>query len=282
MPSAGRCVVLLFGAPGSGKGTYATAIRRSLGFAHIAMGDAIRAEIHRESAMGRAFREFTNAGTLAPDTLVTRLLRDVLADHHRTAPMDQALVLEGYPRTKAQLPVLEDLLEDVLHIHRRQAKKGTNVALVLELQLRDDLLLRKSAGRLVCRGCGENYNTVFINEPENQIVMPPILPKVEGVCDFCGGRDLYRRADDAPAIVAQRLADYRAVSLPILQHFRDCGVLEAINVNAGALVCRDVIVDAVRRRVNSDRDRATAFGSAAPADHRPSAGPLAPAHGVCA
>eukprot|EP00667_Euglena_gracilis_P032490 EG_transcript_50079 len=118
-------VVLLFGAPGAGKGTYATALRRTLGFAQIAMGDALREEVRRGTAIGRAVRQHTEQGTLAPDPLIAEVLAGQLRAY-AAQPDSPFLVLEGFPRTKAQVLMLEDLLSDALQAsHHREG--GTNV-----------------------------------------------------------------------------------------------------------------------------------------------------------
>eukprot|EP00668_Euglena_longa_P011795 GGOE01014212.1.p1 GENE.GGOE01014212.1~~GGOE01014212.1.p1 ORF type:complete len:262 (-),score=49.53 GGOE01014212.1:244-1002(-) len=237
-------VVLLFGAPGAGKGTYATALRRTLGFAQIAMGDALREEVRRGTAIGKAVQKHTEGGTLAPDNLIAEVLGDRLRAYAEQ-PNSPFLVLEGFPRTKVQLLMLEDLLGSTLEVDGGHQKTGTNVALVLELMLREDLLLRKSAGRLVCQGCGENYNSVEIVQPDQGVYMPAILPAKSGVCDFCGG-ELHQRPDDQPEIVRQRLTEYHTMAQPLLSYYQDRSVLRQVDVNAGATRCTGRIVEVVK------------------------------------
>lgn len=240
-------VMLLVGAPGSGKGTYASRLCKLPGFSHVAVGDLVRNEIRSQTRIGDVLKTHSERGQLAPDDVITDLMRAKITERVR-APGAECVVLDGYPRNEAQAHLLEGILEDAFGPGGRCSEQS-NIDLVLQLVLREDLLLRKSVGRRVCRGCGHNYNLVCIDEPQTGIYMPAMLPKQEGACDHCGG-ELYTREDDQLEIVQQRLREYRQASRPVLRYYRDRGIIRQVNVNHSADVCAAAIIDTVKRELD--------------------------------
>eukprot|EP00906_Rhabdomonas_costata_P009769 RCo013778 len=244
-------MMLLLGAPGSGKGTYAGVISRRLGLTHLATGDLVRAEIHSGSALGKAIRGQAERGELVQDGLVAELLRAELLrlQREKEGANGVKVVLEGFPRTLEQIALLETALRDTL-ASAQGLLGGCNggggssaVDYVLELQLKDEHLVRKMAGRRICRSCGHGFNLVTIVEPG--VNMPAMPPKVPGVCDACGG-ELTQRPDDQPEVIARRVAAYHGQAEPILRHYREAGVrLEAIDVSASVAVCADPVTQRV-------------------------------------
>eukprot|EP01004_Peranema_trichophorum_P008758 NODE_7509_length_770_cov_25.156105_g6898_i0.p1 GENE.NODE_7509_length_770_cov_25.156105_g6898_i0~~NODE_7509_length_770_cov_25.156105_g6898_i0.p1 ORF type:complete len:256 (-),score=36.25 NODE_7509_length_770_cov_25.156105_g6898_i0:3-710(-) len=225
-------VILLFGAPGSGKGTYASALRNQLQFIHIAMGDLIRSH--------DSLKTLSREGHLVDDRIVNNIITKELSRYLNT---NERIVLDGYPRTLDQVSFLEELLLDRTAFHHK--KKKSLVDLTIELKIRDDLLLRKIAGRRVCSSCGFNYNVVDINEPDNCVYMPAILPKIEGICDKCGG-SLYIRDDDKKEVTLKRIQSYKRTFEPILDHYKNSGRYCQVDAAGSSQVCSNRVIGKVK------------------------------------
>ena len=196
-PSPSHKRLALLGAPGVGKGTYARYLGPHYSLPFISTGDLVRAEIASGSATGRRIKEATNSGQLLDDAVILDLLTARLA-HPDCAG---GFLLDGYPRRLSQARALAEL-------HA--------LDLVVNLVLREDILVRKLSARRVCGGCGKNYNIADINEGE--YVMPPLMPKVKGVCDVCGG-GLVQRSDDTEEVVKERLRIYEDETMPLVEFY---------------------------------------------------------------
>jgi adenylate kinase len=192
--------ILLLGAPGSGKGTYAVRIAKSLNVPVISAGDIVRAELASDSVEAVLLRQTVESGGLVPDTLVTKVIVSRLAAS--CAPL--GYVLEGFPRTVAQAQSLD-------------ASESPPTVIVL-LELPSPVIVQKIAGRRICASCGAGYNVTAVIDPAAGINMPAMPPHRDGVCDRCGG-ELRSRADDAPAVVERRLQVYEQQSAPVVQHY---------------------------------------------------------------
>jgi adenylate kinase len=193
--------VLLLGAPGAGKGTQAERIAEGYGLPHISTGEMLRAAVAAGTDMGLAAQKVMEAGALVPDEVVIGVVRDRLA----LADAQDGFLLDGFPRTIEQAERLDAMLSD-------DARPVTHVILI---DVPEDELVERLAGRRMCRGCGKGYHVVF--DP----------PKVEGVCDVCGG-ELYQRSDDNEATVRNRLAVYRAQTEPLVGYYEGRGVLRTV------------------------------------------------------
>lgn len=190
--------LILFGAPGSGKGTMGDLIQRDRGYAKISTGDILRAEIEQGSADGLKAKGFMAAGGLVPDELVIdmvrrRLGRDDLGDGY---------IMDGYPRTLAQAEALS-----ALPCSGEQA---------ISIEVTEAEAVERLLSRLTCRKCGEIYN--LRNKP----------PRVAGVCDVCGGV-VARRSDDNEASVRQRFQVYAERTLPVIEYYAARNVLERVD-----------------------------------------------------
>ncbi|MEE4275019.1 MAG: adenylate kinase [Thermoleophilia bacterium] len=190
--------VVLLGAPGSGKGTQAERIVARYGLPHISTGDMLRAAVAAGTEMGREAKRFMEAGELVPDEVVIGCVRERLAE----GDTGDGFLLDGFPRTIDQAERLDALLADA----------GRGLTHVIQLDVPEDELVERLAGRRLCRACGKGYHVVF--DP----------PAREGVCDVCGG-ELYQRADDDEATVRNRLAVYRAQTEPLVEYYRGKGIL---------------------------------------------------------
>lgn len=155
----------------------------------------IRAEIKAKSDIGLKVKAISEAGNLVPDDIVTALAKAQLEK------AKNGWLLDGFPRTAGQAESLDSF---------------ASPNLIVNLNLPEDLLVEKICARRVCSGCGENYNLADINR--DGIVMSPLLPKVDGICDKCGGK-LMQRADDTEEIVSNRLKVYDAETRPLIDYY---------------------------------------------------------------
>jgi len=212
--------VVILGPQGAGKGTQAERIASPLGLVHLATGDLFRALMATDSALANQVRSYVDVGDLVPDEVTAEVLfaaLDEAASEH--ADLVGAL-FDGYPRNAAQSQLLADQIE----------KRGEQLAAIVHISVPRDVLMERLTGRLVCRGCGRSFHTVF-NPPES-----------EGTCDVCGG-ELYQRSDDTPEAVERRLAIYFDQTEPLLDAWRPRGLVHEINGDQSIdQVAADIIV----------------------------------------
>jgi adenylate kinase len=180
---------VIFGAPGSGKGTYSSRLQARLGVDVIAMGDIFREMLKEDSDLGRKIKSYVEKGSLVPDDFVNEVLKQRLAK----APKGKGVILDGYPRTVQQADSLDKIVK---------------IDVVILLMVPDWIIIERLSSRRICRNCGTVYNTRFLKS------------KVEGVCDKCGGQ-LYQRPDDTPEVIKNRLQVYQAQTQPLLEKFRE-------------------------------------------------------------
>lgn len=187
--------VILFGPPGSGKGTQAKLLVEAWPVPHISTGEMLRAAIESGDSIGREVSAVVRGGGLVPDALVNLLVERRLAQPDCAA----GFVLDGYPRTLEQAKVTMDLFE------RRGIRE-----VVIHLAVDYNVIIARLAGRRQCASCGALYHVAF--HP----------PQRDGVCDF-DGEALYQRDDDTEAVIRQRLAAYEEKTLPILRYLQESG-----------------------------------------------------------
>jgi adenylate kinase len=199
--SHSRPVVVIVGGPGSGKGTHGQALAEALDYQHLSSGDHLRDHIRRATPLGRRAREPIENGRLVPDEVMSELVRAMLGG----SPDASGFVLDGYPRTLAQAVALEGIVTAL----------NCEVTQALYLAISDDEIVRRLSGRLTCQTCGRTCH---------ETSEPPARP---GVCDACGG-ELFRRADDEPSTIRQRMALFHRTSGPLLDFYRKTGRLVEI------------------------------------------------------
>ncbi|SLN40317.1 adenylate kinase [Ruegeria meonggei] len=196
-------IVVMFGPPGSGKGTQARRLADELGYIQISTGDLLRSAVEAQSTLGLIAKATMEAGGLVSDDIVLALLKERLAE-----PDTQAgVIFDGYPRTVAQAKALDLLLK----------RSGQRVGKVVELKVNDDELVERITGRHTCADCGEGYHIRFKR------------PKLEGVCDVCGGTRFKRRADDTAETVRTRLSEYYEQTLPVLSYYVPKGAVSTLD-----------------------------------------------------
>jgi len=179
---------IIFGAPGSGKGTYASRLQAKLGIDVIAMGDIFRELLKEDSELGRKVKVYVEKGLLVPDEIVVEVLKQRLNKIPKGS-----FILDGYPRTLEQAKTLDAI---------------TKIDAILLLDVSDWIIIERLSSRRICRNCGTVYNIRFLK------------PKVEGICDKCGGT-LYQRSDDNPEVIKKRLQVYQEQTRPLLEYFKE-------------------------------------------------------------
>lgn len=197
--------IILLGAPGAGKGTAAEGIRTKTSYIHISTGDMLREAIKAATPVGLEAKKFMDAGELVPDSVIMRLVEERLAKGNP----DDKYMFDGFPRTLEQARLLDETL----------AKQSTSVSQVFLLEVSKEVVVSRLSGRRICRNCGAVYHTTNIP------------PKVAGVCDHCGGHDLYQRADDSEETVLNRLDVYQRQTASLVDYYDQKGLL--IRVDAG-------------------------------------------------
>ncbi len=203
--TSARQAIVLFGSPGSGKGTQAKLLVRHLGFPQISTGDMLREHIESGDQVGRSVRDVMRAGSLVSDELVNDLVAERLAQPDTAT----GFILDGYPRTLAQAVVLSKLL-DVLGIRE----------VVIHLVVDYNVIISRISGRRQCPRCGTLYNAT--SKP----------PQVPGVCDL-DGETLVIREDDRESVVRERLAAYEQQTRPLIEFFRETG-RRLVEINASS------------------------------------------------
>jgi len=185
--------VVMVGPPGAGKGTQARMLQTQRGIHQLSTGDMLRAAQQNGSPLGREARRFMDEGKLVPDDLVIRMVEERLGSPEYAG----GFVLDGFPRTVAQAKALDAML----------ARRGERLDAVISFSVPRAELIRRLAGRRVCRGCSAMYHVHFD---------PPATPDV---CDRCGGQ-LYQREDDHEETIGRRLDVYEHETQPVLEYYR--------------------------------------------------------------
>jgi adenylate kinase len=187
--------IVLVGPPGAGKGTQAALLAENLGIPHISTGDLFRANIERGTELGLEAQRYMREGRLVPDAITVGMAAD------RMSQPDAAngFLLDGFPRNIAQAEALDKQLRET----------GLALDAVLDLEVPEDEVVRRIAGRRMCR---EDSSHIFHVEYSK--------PKTEGVCDICGG-ELYQREDDSEETVRKRLEVYHQETEPIIDYYRE-------------------------------------------------------------
>jgi adenylate kinase len=187
-----RVRVVLVGPPGAGKGTQAEFIAEHFDIPKISTGDIFRSNVSGGSDLGKLAKKYMDAGDLVPDEVTNAMVRDRLAQDDAKA----GFLLDGFPRNIAQAYELDSMLGDL----------GTTLDVVLDLEVDNEEVVRRLSGRRLCKKCGHVWHVEF--DP----------PKVEDVCDKCGG-ELYHRDDDYPETVRHRLDVYVSQTRPLIEFY---------------------------------------------------------------
>ena len=193
--------LIFLGAPGAGKGTQAEIIAGKLNIPTISTGNIIREALANGTEMGLKAKSFIEAGKLVPDDVVIGIIKERLA----ADDCNGGFILDGFPRTIPQAEALDNM--------------GIIIDKVVDIDVPDENIVNRMSGRRVCKACGSSYHI------ENK------KPKVEGVCDACGG-ELQIRKDDAPETVLDRLNVYHEQTEPLKDYYAKCGKLRSVEGTA--------------------------------------------------
>ncbi|MDI3385744.1 adenylate kinase [Streptomyces sp. B-S-A8] len=195
--------IVLVGPPGAGKGTQAAFLAKNLSIPHISTGDLFRANISQQTELGKLAKSYMDAGNLVPDEVTIGMARD------RMAQPDAAngFLLDGFPRNVSQAEALDEALKS----------DSVKLDAVLDLEVPEDEVVKRIAGRRICRNDSAHVFHVEYKQP-----------KTEGVCDACGG-ELYQRGDDKEETVRTRLEVYHSETEPIIDHYRAQGLVVTIS-----------------------------------------------------
>ncbi|MCX6582370.1 MAG: adenylate kinase [Candidatus Aminicenantes bacterium] len=193
--------IILFGAPGSGKGTQADALEQQYGWEKISTGDLVRAEVAAQTPIGREIKPLIEMGQLAPDETVLKILKNRLAQ----GDLVNGYILDGFPRNLAQAEELTRLAVD------------SETAIFLKI-VNDDVVVGRLTSRLTCSQCGAIYNSVG---------NPPLKT---GQCDLCGG-PVRQRADDNEETVRRRINVYREQTQPVIDYYKRLGKLHEVDAS---------------------------------------------------
>ena len=189
--------LILLGAPGAGKGTQAEKICEKLNIPTISTGNIIRAALKNGTEMGLKAKAYMEAGQLVPDEVVIGIIKDRLKDDD----CKNGFILDGFPRTIPQAQALVDM--------------GIDIDKVIDIEVPDEKIIARMSGRRVCSKCANSYHMEYKK------------PKVDGICDACGG-ELVQRKDDAPETVLARLVEYHEMTEPLKGFYENLGKLKVV------------------------------------------------------
>ena len=211
--------LVLFGPPGAGKGTQAQLLMQQLNVEQISSGDLFRHHLRAKTPLGLRAAEYMNQGLLVPDEVTI----DIMLDRVLSLESQEGFILDGFPRNRNQAEVLEEALD----------RRSRRLDKVVSLDVPEEELVRRLAGRFVCRECQSPYTISSAHEAEEQILR----------CERCGG-ELYQRADDHPDAVTKRIEVYFSETFPVLDFYRGRGMLaEVSGVDTVPNINRRILVE---------------------------------------
>ena len=194
--------IILFGAPGAGKGTQAVELVNKYKLTHISTGEMFREAIKNQTAMGQLANSYISKGNLVPDEVTVGLVKERLAQED----CKNGFILDGFPRTLPQAECLDEICKEL----------NIKIDYVIDIEVSAQDVIERLSARRVCRSCGASFHLIFNK------------PTVDGVCDLCGG-ELYTRKDDNKESVAVRINTYQEQTTPLINYYNNKGILLEIN-----------------------------------------------------
>lgn len=214
-------IIIMLGAPGTGKGTVASILSKQLGIPQISTGDIFRANIKEQTDLGKEAEKYISKGQLVPDEITIKIVEERLKEKDT----EKGAILDGFPRTVEQAKKLDEML----------VQKGEKVDTVINLITPEEEIIERIVTRRVCSNqeCKAVYN----------LILNP--PKVDGICDKCGS-ELIQRKDDNEETIKNRLETYYTQTSPLVEFYTEKGILDTENVSKeinrlGEDVARDIV-----------------------------------------
>lgn len=191
--------LVFLGPPGSGKGTYASRMEKKFGWPQISTGDLCRKAVKNKTNYAEEISRYMQEGKLVPLEIVIKLLKQRISRED----CKEGFILDGFPRSLEQARELENI---------------TDIDIVVNLLVPEQVVIDRLSTRRVCRNCGEIYN------------IKSVKPKVDGKCDKCGG-ELYQRKDDMPEVIQKRLVVYQEQTAPLIKYYKEKTILKDVECN---------------------------------------------------
>lgn len=214
--------IVLVGPPGAGKGTQAAFLAKNLSIPHISTGDLFRANISQQTELGKLAKSFMDKGELVPDEVTIAMAKDRMEQ----PDAGSGFLLDGFPRNVSQAGALDEML----------ASEGMKLDAVLDLEVPEDEVVKRIAGRRICR-----------NDSSHVFHVSYKAPKEEGVCDACGG-ELYQRDDDSEETVRKRLEVYHTQTEPIIDYYKAQGLVVTISALGKVEDVTERAMEALKRK----------------------------------
>ncbi len=212
--------IILMGPPGAGKGTLAKQLMSAYNLVHISTGDMFREAIKAGTDLGKLAKSYIDRGDLVPDEVTIGIVKERLAKED----CKSGFLLDGFPRTLPQAEALSEISKEI----------DRPIEVVVNLDCDNKELIRRISGRRVCKTCGAPYH------------IESMKPKVEGVCDICGG-PLFQRADDNEEALKVRLEHYVNDTKPLLDYYKAAGLLASFNSLVGSADLFDQVSEFLRK-----------------------------------
>ena len=201
--------IIFLAVQGAGKGTFAKKLKEKYNYAHISTGDILRERAAVADELGAKIKNMIDNGIFVPNDFIYEAI-----EYKITQPeCEKGYILEGFPRNLEQAKGYDEILK----------KLGKELGVVINLTIPNELLKQRIIGRRICRDCGAIYN-IYNDE---------FKPKVDGVCDKCGGK-LYQREDDNEEAMNTRVKTYFEVTEPIIDYYKEQGVLRTVDSSSDA------------------------------------------------
>jgi adenylate kinase len=201
-------IFILLGPPGAGKGTYSQKLINIYKIPQISTGDILRAAVKAGTEIGKQAKDYMDKGLLVPDEVIVGIVEDRIKEND----CKNGFLLDGFPRTVDQANAIESVFSK-----NKLALNG-----VINVIVKEDVLMKRLTGRRLCKKCGANFN---VN------TLPPAKP---GVCDKCGG-ELFQRDDDKEEVIANRLKVYERQTAPLIDYYNKKKVLKDVEASEGSI-----------------------------------------------